>query len=309
MEDLKKMWERQRKCDEEINGLIETHEEKQKFTKEIILHLIVEANEILNEINWKHHRKEIFNKNNPVNVANIREEIIDVFKYLIIIAQMWGMTPETFIEEFNRKSEVVEQRYKQEKKISLLKDTKVICIDIDGVLAEYPRGFLDFIERETGKKISAVTYDLYSEVGQIISEEKVKELKHKFRTTGEKRFLPVIVGSKDALLKLKIKGYTIVLLSARPVKQYPRIFADTIEWLKANDLIYDAIIWDEKKEEKIMQEFPKMNFMVEDNGDNALKVAKKGFKVYLFDKTYNQNTRHENIIRVKSWEEILNYEK
>jgi len=47
-----------------------------------------------------------------------------------------------------------------------------------------------------------------------------------------------------------------------------------------------------------------MSFMFEDNLDNALKIANKGYKVYLFDKTYNQGLKHKNIIRLNSWRDF-----
>ncbi len=94
-------------------------------------------------------------------------------------------------------------------------------------------------------------------------------------------------------------------MTARPYKEYTRLFADTIEWLDTKGFAYDALLWDEKKEERIMQEFPKMVCLIEDSSSNALKVAYEGKKVYLLNKTYNQGVSHKNIIRVNGWENIL----
>lgn len=46
--------------------------------------------------------------------------------------------------------------------------------------------------------------------------------------------------------------------------------------------------------------------MIEDKGDTALFLAENGIKVLLFDAPYNQDISHENIVRVRSWEEIRN---
>jgi len=304
MKDLKKIWKRQLKFNKNFFDFDKSNiEEKQQMTKEIILHLISEADEVLNETNWKMHRKKAL----AVREDRLREEIIDVFKYWLTLAQIWKISPEDFLEEFERKSNVVEQKYKQEFDLSIIDDKNVVGIDIDGVLAEYPKGFLNFIKDETGINLNneeIKTYNLYDAVGEIVGADKMKKLKHKFRAEGHKRNLPVIPGAQEGLKRLRDQGKTIILLSARPYKEYPRIFGDTIDWLNKNNFDFDAIIWDEEKEEKIIKEFPNMKFMVEDNGNNALKIAQAGYKVYLINKTYNQGAVHKNIIRVDGWDEI-----
>ena len=80
-------------------------------------------------------------------------------------------------------------------------------------------------------------------------------------------------------------------------------------WLKNNKIKYDALFFDENKDEKIIQKFPKLNFMIEDHGDNALKIAKRGYKVFLVDKPYNRGIKHNNVIRVVTLKEIFKYVK
>lgn len=244
-------------------------------------------------------------KKNPIKEDNLREELIDVFKYWLSISQFWDMTPELFIKEFNRKSEVVEQRYKQEKKLNLLKDKKIIGLDLDGCIADYPRSYYNFIYKKTKKRIKDNgSYDVYKNVEKVFGEEKAKKLKREYRESGQKRFIKTINEPDKVTDKLKRKGYKIIILSARPYKEYPRIFADTLEWLKKNKIKYDAILFDEHKEEKIINKFPNLNFMIEDNPNIALKIANKGYKVYLVNHKYNEHVKHENIIRINSLKEI-----
>lgn len=310
MRELKRIWNVQKTFNEKAIGEINTLDKKENFTKEIILHLLSECDEILREINWKLHRK----RDKIIDRYNLKEEIIDVFKYWLILAQTWEMTPEEFIEEFDRKSMVVEQRFKQERVLDLLHDEKVICIDIDGVLADYVQCFVDFISEKTGADLRNFVlkdYNIYNALGEIIpgGHQRMKFLKQQFQQEGHEaghgRELPTIPGSVEALKELKAKGHTVVLLTARPYKQYPRLFADTIEWLKEKGFVYDALIWDENKEERILKEFPNMICMIEDNVSNALKVANKGKKVYLLEKDYNQGLEHKNIIRAETWECIM----
>jgi len=305
MEELNKIWKRQKDFNELLKNKANTIEEKEALTKEFILHLITEATELLNEINWKMHREKVYNKYNPIKESRLKDEIIDIFKYWLSIAQFWNMSPKEFISEFNRKSEVVEQRYKQEKQLNLLKDKKIIGLDLDGCIADYPKSYYNFIFKKTGKRIKDDgTYNIFKNVSDVLGEERAKQLKREYRESGEKRFIKTINNPDEFTKNLKEKGYKIIILSARPYKEYSRVFADTIEWLKKKNILCDAIIFDENKEEKIINKFPNMNFMIEDCAEIALKIANKGYKVYLIDKTYNQNIQHKNIVRIKTLKDI-----
>jgi len=49
-----------------------------------------------------------------------------------------------------------------------------------------------------------------------------------------------------------------------------------------------------------------IDFMIEDSVEHSEICAKEGIKVFLLNKPWNKNCiDHENIIRVKSWNEIL----
>jgi len=64
--------------------------------------------------------------------------------------------------------------------------------------------------------------------------------------------------------------------------------------------------FNDKKEEQIIKEFPKMKFFIEDNVCNANLIARKDYKVFLLNKRYNSNElSHKNVIRVNTLKEIL----
>jgi hypothetical protein len=66
--------------------------------------------EVLNEINYKHHKKE-----KVINEDKVKEELIDCQKYLMNLMILWKITPQEFIEIFNKKSDIVEARFLKEK--------------------------------------------------------------------------------------------------------------------------------------------------------------------------------------------------
>ncbi len=59
------------------------------------------------------------------------------------------------------------------------------------------------------------------------------------------------------------------------------------------------------KEKAIVCSDCKVDLIVEDSLTHAIECAKRGIKVILFDKPWNQASLAENITRVKDWNEIL----
>lgn len=114
MEQLKKMWKRQKSFTDKVNKKPESIKEQEFLTKDICLALMVETTEVLNLINWKTHRKSI----KIIDRDMIKEEMIDCWKYLLTMLQIWQITPKEFIEEFNKKSLIVEQRLINESKLT-----------------------------------------------------------------------------------------------------------------------------------------------------------------------------------------------
>src|SRR5690606_35890670 len=256
MVDFNRIWENQAEFNRKLvdfEAIRDNKEEFQKWNNFYTLALHREVSEVLDTVNWKIHRRE----NKPEIKSNTLEELVDCFKYWMCLCQLHGFTPEDIEEEYYRKSNVVVQRHKQEimDTIKAGKD-RVVGVDIDGVLADYPRSFVDFINKELGTNYTmdmVDSYNIYECLG-IPTEVGVK-LKDKYRQTGQKRFIPVCEGARELLVWLREQGYKIMLLTARPYQQYKRIFADTIEWLENNNLPYDSIIFDEKKEERLIKEF------------------------------------------------------
>ena len=182
-----------------------------------------------------------------------------------------------------------------------------IIADIDGVLADYPKSFQDFIKDKTGMWVDLQGYDLYEEYGVVIGMDRVYELKHEYRETGQKRFIPLCKGAKKLCDTEHENGCSFIFLTSRPYKEYKRIFADTMEWLKKNGLMKkgDVLFFNEEKDWKIIKDFPNVQYVIEDNSNFALRMANYGKQVVLVDQIYNQNCDHKNILRVKDLEDFI----
>lgn len=284
--------------------------DKEKFIRDLIIHLNVETSEVLNEINWKMHRREL----KTINRDKLLHEMVDVIKYALSLPSSYGFSAKEIENVFMEKSIIVEKKFQQE---IINKDfseaDKLIGIDIDGVLADYVETFYKYVKRNLKVKIDynyneIKSLDLYKEFAKIfnVDEEKIKELKHKYRMSDEKKYMDFFEDSDRFIDALKGMGYRIILLSSRPINDYPNMFYNTIYSLNRNKINFDGIYFSEEKEKEILKRFSNIEFFVEDNYENALKISKLGKKVFLLKRSYNKKNKiPENIIPVEDYGQII----
>ena len=303
---LRRIWERQAEFAKKVDpeAYDDNIQEKEQYTINTAYHIIRELAELVDETNWKTHVK--YKK--AINKSNIIEEYIDVFKFFINLGLVWGITADDVIKEFDRKSAVVEQKWEQENMLSKLKDTdKIAAVDIDGVLASHPGSFISWLVKHRFMRETA-TFNMTKEeiINAVGSFEAYTELKHQYRMQGAKLEALVLPGARQLLQYLKQMNYKIVLLSARPYRQYVRIFADTLAWLNIHDLPYDAILFDSDKEDVIIKRFPQMKIFIDDEYENVEKVAVAGFKaIWIANGDMKSRTTHPNVTAFYSTGELV----
>lgn len=259
-------------------------DDKIKWSKEFILHIGQELHDLINCFpNWKMHyrNKEI---DDHFIKSNIKEEYIDAFKYFMGLGQVLGINFSSVEDVYKAKTEVVKQKYEQNRQILELKNHEVIVFDIDGVINTYPECTLEWMNKKYGMSYSSI-----EELKSSIGIEKYEEYKEAYRLSGDKRFQPVNQDTVDSINNLKLKGYKIVLYTVRPVNKYKRIYHDTLYWLNNSGIKFDAIYWSDYSKEDFYKLGLKIKFVVDDTLANAKLFAKEGFKVYLLDKYYNRD--------------------
>lgn len=179
---------------------------------------------------------------------------------------------------------------------------KICVLDIDGVLCSYPEAWVKFVNEHVDKSLQSNNLTVLK---QKVPYSTYRRLKEKYRISGIKRTLPIIDGATEFTKKLRKLGYIIVLLTKRPFLKYEQLFADTLYWIKENQIEHDLIFWGKDKHFQILKYFPSLDFLVEDNHKSANEVAKLGYKVYLLDNPYNRLPLHENVTRINKLSEIL----
>lgn len=277
-----------------------TLHEQEELTKEFVVHLMAEVTEVLSTINWKMHHPH---GEEEIIKSKIITEIVDVWKYIVGLSQVWGLTAFDILDGYRKKSKVVELKYSFGKELLHLKDKNVVAIDIDGVLAPYPEHFLQYVNSKLNSN-----YDDYRDAKAEIEPLLLLDLKTQYRESGLKAKMPVINGAKEFLSELRLRGYYIILLSSRPIEKHPNLYYDTYYWLWVNGLQYNAIYFSEYKHIEIIKKVPNLMFMVEDNLEYANQIAGRGYKVYLVDNRYNKGQEHTNVKRVNLLTDILKEE-
>lgn len=272
----------------ELSTLRENPAELVRWVKEYAFHLEGEVHELVGEFpGWKMHAPAT---GLPPEVrSNAREEWVDVLKYLLGMAVLLGFTEAELRTAFDAKSEVVELKYDQERRLDTLSPAAaVVGVDVDGVLVDHVAAFRDWLLSDGGFDLPAhvrLNAARSRSTGQLRTALEgagaYEHFKHLYRESGAKAGLPAREGARLLLRGLRGAGASVVVLSARPVTRYARLFSDTLRWLELRGLDYAAVYFDPEKHLKILRRFPHLRFMVEDTPAVARAVAEAGVKVLL----------------------------
>ena len=216
-----------------------SYEERVAETRDYILSLVGETQEVLQALPWKRHRH--YDENSTWSRYTLLEELIDLQKYLWGLMAIWEVTPEEFSTVFRDKSAVVEHRWLQDKgerRLQLNEAKSIAVVDIDGVLNTYPHCFIDWAKNR------GIDIDLETNSRDRIEWEKAKSF---YRMSGGKRAIPAKKGAKELTQTLHELGFFVAITTNRPVERYPNIVADTLSWLNTNGIYYDYINWSDLK--------------------------------------------------------------
>lgn len=293
---LDAMWEAQQDQQEAFNldprGM--NSMTRAQTAKDLALGLFEEAAELAKVVaNYKAH----ILKTPAVEKVNVADGVVDVLKYSISIAQLYGLSEKDIFDSFLSKSRVVTDRAKGER-LELERNTPLIIVDVDNVVADLSGWQDQLVESRGGAPMNDRTVKL------------LESLKEDFYRDGGFRKLPPIDGASEGLEALRQAGWKIVLISARPYWQYKRVYSDTIEWLAHHDMVYDLILFNKDKAEAIYEHiFPaRPAYFIEDRVKHATEVAGIGVPVLLLDWSYNQDVPDSDLIkRVKNWSEIVEH--
>lgn len=175
----------------------------------------------------------------------------------------------------------------------------IIGVDMDDVLVEYVRSFLNFNNERNKTNLS---FEDFTNISKSVDKDNSF-----FRSDFFKK-MEICKDAAKVIKKLAEKN-NLFIVTARQAEwkdstekfvneNFPNCFRGIFF---AGDIHKTG-----KKKEDI---YDGMDVIIEDNRNHAFECAKKGMKVFLIDKPWNKNLEHDNIIRVSNWKEIdFNFE-
>lgn len=121
--------------------------------------------------------------------------------------------------------------------------------------------------------------------------------------------IPKVEKCEDIVKKISSKGYEMYAITARNllVKEYTLSWIDKhFPWI-FKDILFSRCEENKHKDKSILCRELWIDVMIEDNMNFALDIASAWIKVYLLEKPWNRDRleTHENIIKIKSWEEVI----
>lgn len=273
-------------------------------TRHLTLGLSEEIGELLRTLRaWKIHRKDPSGR--EISRSQLANDLTDLTKYVLALWQTWGFTPDEILDALQRKSAILWHRYSEEFIQSY--DNPMVIFDLDGVLADYRRGFLEWINRDEEAK----TFKGWITAEALrMSPEAFRSLQTDFREYGGFATLPVLPGVKEVLQGIASEGVAIVALTSRPIDDHPRIYGDTLEWFKKHDLPCKVLWWSHNKADKIEQWGVQKHvlFAVEDDLTFSLRLARLGVRVLLHncpDEGVRTSALPDNVTMLKSLTDIV----
>ena len=185
-----------------------------------------------------------------------------------------------------------------------------IGIDMDEVVVEFFRYFLDFYNQKSGKNFQYEDWHSYNfwEVFGGTKEEAIG-LVEEFYETEFFDNLEFIFGAEKSIKEL-YKNHNLKIITARPkkLKEKTERFLDKYFSEENIEVIYSKDGYEEHLDKGEICKSRGVELMIEDHKNYALSCTEKGINVLLFDKPWNQNNGADlpkEVIRVRGWGQIL----
>lgn len=294
---LAKVWREQVAYNLKVRK-VEHPENYEYWMKQYLLGAISEVNEILQEINWKIHRR-----GKPLNKNNLAMELADLTKFVLSMWEWSGFTPEQMLEFVSDKNEELASQWKQDFEFAIPPNSNVLICDIDGTIGNWRKAFQSWLEKNDIPSDYDTTENLSMEIDIKLPYKIYHGLKEKFEAEGGYSDLPVYEDGVDVVRFLTTQQSVIAIsYTARPASTISRIWLDTWKWFDKVGLgqsISELRIGSESRINRAVElrEQGHQVIMLEDDPSLALRAANAGLQVVMRSQNYNSGIVHPNITR------------
>jgi hypothetical protein len=176
----------------------------------------------------------------------------------------------------------------------------VVALDIDGVLGDYHKHFLWFAEQWLGSPMppaDEVNPGMRLSNFMGIPHHIYQECKLAYRQGGIKRFMPAYRYAGELTHGIHEAHTQVWLCTTRPYLRLDNIDPDTREWLRRNNIYYDAVIFEglnyEGKYEDLVKQvgLDRIVAAADDLPEQISTLISLGVKkVYIRDQPYNRDS-------------------
>jgi uncharacterized HAD superfamily protein len=178
---------------------------------------------------------------------------------------------------------------------------RCIGIDLDGVLGDLASEVIKESRRMYNIKIKkeSITSHHLEECTALTSDQ-VKKI---FSSGNVFRKMSPIAGAKSAITQLHKAGWRTQILTDRFWGNDDWKIA--FSWLETNEFEGEPLDLVRAKDKADYAKAKGIMVFVEDNADTAISLSLVCERVYLLDRTYNQRELPAKVIRISTWQEIV----
>lgn len=299
MKTLDQLWKEQQQYNKKIRER-ENPDNYEYWMKQYILGAVSEVDEILQEINWKIHRR-----GHVVDKHNLARELADLTKYVWCMWEWSDFGPLDMLEFLETKNKELQEQYSQDFQFEIPEGVPVLISDIDGTLGDYRKAFFKWAWKFHPEGLLPEvdpSRHMAMEIDMGLPYAIYMQYKEEFEATGGYGFLETYPDTEDVLKELGGRGAVVLVYTARPAKRYSRIWSDTWTWLEKNNLHIPVSALRIGSEERIAQACELLDkghqvLMLEDDPSLALRAANAGVTIALRSQPYNRGVQHNNIWR------------
>lgn len=297
------LWQKQRAYNKKIRDLEHTNN-KEYWTKQYLLGIVSEIDEVLQQVNWKIHRK-----GKPTDRYNLGRELADITKYVWSLWELHDFTYSDMLEYVKEKTEELHLQWLQDFVWKIEPDCKVIITDIDGTLGDWRSAFINWLNEQKPETVipQDAGKNMAIEIDIGIPYPEYMLWKEKFEAEGGYRLLEPYPDTKDFLKTCSESGIKIIAYTSRPADRYSRIWTDSWYWITKHEISVDELrIGSEERIARAcsLRDQGHKVVMLEDDPSLALRAASTNITVFLRNQTYNEGVSHPNICRIDSFNEL-----
>jgi len=163
----------------------------------------------------------------------------------------------------------------------------IIALDVDGTLGDFHKHFLTFAANWVGRPMPSpddINPGLRLHKFMGIPLRTYRECKLAYRQGGLKRWMPCYEGASELTRALRRAGSEVWICTTRPYLRLDNIDPDTREWLRRNEIKYDAVLYGDNKYQELNRQVGRR---VAELWDKARKLFPEAL-VCLRDQPYNR---------------------